>query len=52
MKSLQVLKNETLLRALLFCLGATALIVGAYRGEAGTVMKKAVHICLECIGIG
>ena len=33
-------------------IGLGMMIYGAVRGEAGTVLAKAVRICLECIGIG
>jgi hypothetical protein len=30
----------------------SSLIFGVYRGEVKTVYRKAVNICMECIGIG
>lgn len=32
--------------------GLVMTFFGYYRGEAGTVLSKAIRICLECIGIG
>ena len=37
--------------ALLIC-GAAMLCYGAWRGEADTVLSKAIRLCLECVGIG
>lgn len=36
----------------LFILGALFLAIGVVRGEHLTVLKKAIRICLECIGLG
>ncbi len=33
-------------------LGLGMMGFGIYRGELAVVFKKAVNICLECIGIG
>ncbi len=32
--------------------GIVLMFFGILRGEADTVLKKAILICLECIGIG
>ncbi|MBS5450672.1 MAG: thioredoxin [Coriobacteriia bacterium] len=32
--------------------GVACMAVGVWRGEAVVVLRKAVAICLECIGIG
>ncbi len=39
-------------RLLLLALAVAFVILGALNGEALEVFKKAVRICLECIGIG
>lgn len=36
----------------LMAVGAAAMICGAYRGEIETVLRKAIMLCLECVGIG
>ena len=33
-------------------LAACLIIVGVTRGEALTVLVRAINICLECIGLG
>lgn len=32
--------------------GIGLILLGAFSGQAQTVMKSAIRICLECIGIG
>ena len=36
----------------LLAAGAILMVFGVLRGEAIVVVKKAIRICLECIGIG
>ena len=37
---------------LLLLAGAVCVAIGVGRGEAETVFRKAVNICMECIGLG
>jgi hypothetical protein len=37
---------------ILLAAGAAGVVLGAVRGEAQDVMRKAITVCLECIGIG
>ena len=37
---------------LLFITGLLFIAIGVFRGEVSVVLKKAVNVCLECIGIG
>ena len=40
-----------ILRGILIFAGAAAILLGVSRGEAAVVLRKAVRICLECIGV-
>jgi len=35
-----------------FFAGFVFLVFGIFRGEVDVILQKAVHVCLECIGIG
>ncbi|MBQ4167685.1 MAG: thioredoxin [Clostridia bacterium] len=37
---------------LLVLIGAGCIVYGVTDGEAGAVLRKAISICMECIGIG
>jgi len=39
-------------RALLLAGSVLCVLAGIYRGETAEVFRKAVNICLQCIGLG
>ena len=41
-----------LLQLLFLVIAVFLLVYGIVRGEPAVVLKKAVRICLECIGLG
>lgn len=46
------LKSIRITRFLLLITGIVMIGYGAIRGEAATVLSKAIKLCLECVGIG
>ena len=48
---LKAVRKSAVQITLLLC-GIVMLCFGAWRGEAETVLGKAIRLCLECVGIG
>ena len=44
--------SRYLVPALVMLVGIGFMIYGAADGEAAAVVKKAINICMECIGLG
>lgn len=44
--------KEGIIRIGVFITSILFIIAGITRNEVGIVLKKAINICLECIGIG
>ena len=46
------MKRKHILRLCGLLCGAILILLGVLRGEPETILRKAVKLCLECIGIG
>ena len=47
-----MLKHKTAVQLALLVLGVAMIGFGLWRGEAATVLSKAIRLCMECVGIG
>ncbi|MBE6756842.1 MAG: thioredoxin [Ruminococcaceae bacterium] len=45
-------KKRNIIAFSIIVMGILFVVYGIYRGEIDVVLRKAVNICLECIGIG
>ncbi|MFR1519269.1 MAG: CD1871A family CXXC motif-containing protein [Clostridia bacterium] len=45
-------KRKNFIAGAILIAGLLFILLGIFRGEIQTVLRKAVNICLECIGIG
>ncbi len=45
-------KKRNIIAFSVIAVGIAFVLLGIYRGEVDAVLRKAVNICLECIGIG
>ena len=47
-----MLKHRTAAQLVLLAVGIAMIGFGLWRGEADTVLSKAIRLCMECVGIG
>ena len=47
-----IFQKDLVFRILLLGIAVAFIVIGIMRGDALAVFRKAVFICMECIGIG
>lgn len=47
-----MMQKKWLAQSAVLIVGVLMLCFGIWRGEADTVLSKAVRLCMECVGIG
>ena len=51
-RGITMLKHRTAAQLFLLAVGIEMIGFGLWRGEADTVLSKAIRLCMECVGIG
>ena len=51
-RGITMLKQRTAAQLFLLAVGIAMIGFGLWRGEADTVLSKAIRLCMECVGIG
>lgn len=46
------MRRVNIIRAAVFAVALAFICIGLARGEADLVLRKAMRVCLECIGVG
>jgi len=49
---LRRMSRESFIQITILAIGIVMMAVGLYRGEALEILRKAIFVCMECIGIG
>ena len=44
--------NRRYLQTIFLIIGVSMMLLGLLRGEALEILRKAIVVCMECIGIG